>query len=97
MQTGRPEDSGDYDDASEPRFFEDLGKAAHAAVTDGETLSYASIARHGVGDRRTVKKYVERFNYDLNKIEAEAVRCTTRSFTCQFHVRHMARFKQNGV
>lgn len=92
-QGGRPEDTGDYDDASEPRFFEELGKAAHDAVRAGEPLSYASLGRHGLGDRRTAKKYVERFKYDLQKIETEAVRCTQRLFMCQFHVRRMAEFK----
>jgi hypothetical protein len=93
---GRPENSGTYDEASEPRFFEDIKKAAHAVVQAGDSLSYASLARHGLaGDPRTVKKYLLLFKYDMKKIETEAVRCTRHLDICRFHVRDRAKFKKN--
>jgi hypothetical protein len=95
---GRP---GHYDDASEPRFFELLGKAAHTAVKEGEHANYTTLARWGqIGTRATISTYVEQFGYDLRAIEREALGCTgtPRLHTCDYLWRRRAAFKvKRGV
>jgi hypothetical protein len=86
-----------YTDAEEPRFFEALKAASHKAVAEGESLSYASLVRHGLGSWRTVEKYVEHFKYDLEAIEREANHCTRGLNFCRFIARDRAKFKQKGV
>lgn len=91
----RPRDSGEYNDASEEAFFNELGKAAHEAVKEGESVTYASLGRHGAHSWRTYKKYVERWHYDLKAIEDEARRHKPgRRDICRFHVRRAAEFKK---
>ena len=89
---GRPKR---YGDANEMRFFEDLKKAAHGAVRAGEGLSYSSLDRHWLASRATITGGVEHFGYDLEAIEAEAVRCTQGGANfCTFIWRDRAKFKR---
>jgi hypothetical protein len=84
-----------YTEANEPRFVEDLKRVAHDAVRAGEHLTPTSLARYGLADRRTIGPALELYGYDLDKIEAEAIRCTQGSASfCTFHVRDAARFKK---
>jgi hypothetical protein len=48
-------------------------------------------------DRRTIKTYINRWEFDVAKFKAEAVRCTRQLDICRFHVRYMARFKKVRV
>jgi hypothetical protein len=86
-----------YDEANEPQFFEDLKEAAHAAVRAGERLSYSSLKRHWLASRKTITDGVERLGYDLDAIEAEAVRCTWRANICTFIWRDRAKFKKKRL
>jgi hypothetical protein len=93
-QRGRPDL---YTNANEVDFFNELGKAAHAAVRAGEHVSYSSLTRHGMHSRATYTAGVKKFGYELSLIEAEAVRCIKQRHNCAFLVRDRARFKKSRV
>jgi len=86
---------GHFTKSEEPRFFEALKIAAHAAAKENDHINYTSLRRYGLaGSRTTVKKYVERWDYDLLRIETEAGRCTSRLNSCAFIWRRRAEFKK---
>lgn len=90
---GRP---GDYSESTEPKFFDDLSQAAHKAVREGDHVNYSTLTKYGLSkSRATVKEYIEFFDYDMNKIEAEAVSCTKKLSICAFIWRRRAEFKKN--
>jgi hypothetical protein len=92
---GHPDE---YTDAEEPLFFNDLQKTVHEAVRKGETVNWTALGRHGLHDKRTYKKYVKHFGYDLQAIAVEAVQCTKglKGF-CSVNVRDRAKFKKSGA
>jgi len=88
---GRPELFGD---ANEPQFFEALKDASHAAVREGQHVNYSTLSGHGLASRPTLKDAVERFGYDLDALEAEAVRCTQGLSICTVIWRRRDDFKK---
>jgi hypothetical protein len=87
-----------YTEANEPQFFEALKLAAHGAVRAGEDLTPTSLSRYGIGDRRTISDALDLYGYDLEKVQAEAVRCTGGGANiCTFHVRRRSEFKKKRV
>ena len=82
--------------AREPLFFEELDRVAHTAVREGEDLTAASLSRHGLGDPRPISEALRLYGYDLDKVEAEAIRCNKGRGReiCTFHVRDRAKFKK---
>jgi hypothetical protein len=85
-----------YTEANESEFFGALKDASHVAIRAGENhLTPTSLARYGIGDRRTIKNALDLYSYDLSKVEAEARRCTQGGANiCTFHVHLAARFKE---
>jgi len=83
-----------YTDANEPQFFEDLNRAAHAAVTEGEHVNISSLSNQLCAARRTITNAVNLFDYDLDAIEIEATHCTQRLNICSFLWRRRDNFKK---
>jgi hypothetical protein len=86
---GRP---GDYAGPDDPRLFEDIRKAAHEAVRQGERVNFTTLAKYGPKPRSTIRRWIKSSGYDLKAIEAEALRCTRRLGPCTYIWRRRAAF-----
>jgi len=85
---------GFYDDTNEHLFFDRLVNGVHEVVGGGDRVSLSSLKTRMRLDRRTIKRYVGEFRYDLTALEAEALRCTHGLSPCTVHVRRRSDFKK---